>query len=528
MPAVMAKQESWVKISSADGLLYSGKIMRSEQASQVLSNYVDLLMGTGNSRWMFKPGPSLPFSMVQIAPDNQDEIWKAGYEYTVDNIMGFSHFSDWTMVGLLMMPTHGPLEVNPGTEDNPDGGYRSRIDKKSESAKIGQYSVLMTDTKIKAELSATRRASIQRYTFPKTDSARVLIDLFTPSEYPQNLVNAAVTKIDDHKIEGLATYYNAFTGYSLAQAYTVYFVVEFDKPFDSMGGWVNEGVVPVESYIGNWDRNHEFDTQPVIQHGIDHLTGKGDAGVFLTFKTKEGEQIQVRSGVSLVDIEGARNNLHTELSKPFDWDFDKVVNHARDVWNEQLGRIEIETDDHLQKKKFYTNLYRAIGAKAIWNDVDGRFVDEKEEIKQLENEGDEIISGEYWNTFWNNQQLFNLIAPEVSSKWARSAIALYKNSGWFNTDPAGIEQSGVMVAMHVASQIQSTWQSGIRDFDLDLAYGGLKKMLTTAPQHYVGGGTVGVENIVSYMEYGYIPQGMGAVSNTMEYALMIGPYRKWH
>lgn len=518
MAAVSKKKVSFVKIISDDGLLYSGKINRAKQPQQVLSNYVDLLMGTGNSRWMFKPGPSLPFSMVQIAPDNQDEIWKSGYEYSIDNIMGFSHFSDWTMVGLLMMPTGGPLMVNPGTEGNPDAGYRSRIDKKTESAEIGKYSVFMTDTKIKAEISATRRASIQRYTFPEMDSARVLIDLFTPSEYPQNLVNAAVTKINKNKIEGSATYYNAFTGYSLQQSYTVYFVVEFDKDFNSMGGWVNEGVVPVTSYIGEWNRNHEFKTAPVITQNIEQLSGKGDAGVFLNFKTKEGEQIQVRSGVSLVDIEGARNNLNTELTRPFGWGFEKVVANARNIWNEYLGRIEIETDDHLQKKKFYTNLYRAIGAKAIWNDADGRFVDENEEISKLERSGDDIVSGEYWNTFWDNQQLFNLVAPDISSKWARSAIALYKNSGWFNTDPAGIEHSGVMVAMHVASQIQSTWQSGIQDFDLDVAYSGLKKMMTTPPQRYSGGGTVGVEHIVPYMKYGYIPEGMGEVSNTLEYS----------
>ena len=518
MPAVNKDKFAELKVVSNKQLIYSGKIKRTKQRLQSPSDYVDLLMGTGNSRWMFKPGPSLPFSMVQIAPDNQDEVWKAGYEYTVDNIMGFSHFSDWTMSGLLLMPTSGPLLVNPGTEDHPDLGYRSRIDKRTESAKVGKYSVFMTDTKIKAEISATRHAAIQRYTFPKLDTARILIDLFTPSEYPQNLVNAVVTKLSNQKIEGHATYDNAFTGYSLQQQYTVYFVLEFDQPFENMGGWVNEGVAPVTSYISEWDRTHEFKTQPIISNNINHINGKGDAGVFLNFKTKAGAQIQVRSGVSLVDLAGARNNLNAELSTPFGWNFEKVVNNARNIWNEYLGRIDIETDDYLQKKKFYTNLYRAIGAKAIWSDVDGRYVDEKEEIKKLELSGDVIVSGEYWNTFWNNQQLFNLVAPEMSSKWARSAISLYKNSGWFNTDPAGIEHSGVMVAMHLASQIQSTWQSGIKDFDLDLAYKGLKKMLTTAPEKFAGGGTVGVENVIPYMKYGYVPPGMGAVSNTMEYA----------
>jgi predicted alpha-1,2-mannosidase len=359
---------------------------------------------------------------------------------------------------------------------------------------------------------------MQRYTFPKMDSARILIDLFTPNEYPHNLVNAKVTKVSNSEIEGYATYYNAFTGYSLEQSHTIYFVVQISKPFTSMGGWVNRGVAPVTGYIPEWDMTHEFASEPDIYNNISELSGKGDAGIFLNYGTREGEVIQVRTGVSLVDIKGARNNLETEINKPYNWDFDKVVQYQRNTWNEYLGRVEIETDDYLQKVKFYTNLYRALSAKSIWSDADGRFTDEREQVRTLADKNDCIVSGEYWNTFWNNQQLFNLIAPEISSQWAKSAIALYKNSGWFNTDPAGIEHTGVMVSMHVVSQIQGAWQSGIRDFDLATAFEGLKKMLTVPPQKYEGGGTVGVEDIVPYQTYGYIPQGMGAVSNTLEYA----------
>ena len=511
-------QEHTIVIRNKENTLYEGKIIRSHQPLHNHVDDVDLLMGTGNSRWMFKPGPSLPLSMVQIAPDNQDETWKAGYEYTIENIMGFNHFSDWTMTGFLTQPTCGELQVNPGREDFPDEGYRARIDKRTEKAEIGKYSVYMTDTHIKAEITATRRAALQRYTFPKRKDARVLIDMFTPNEYPHNLVNAYVRKVSDREIEGYATYHNTFTGYTLEQDYTLYFVLQFSEPFRSMGGWVNKGVKPVTGYIPGWNRNHEFDTPAEIRQDIEEIEGSGDLGVFLNYETEEGEKILVRSGVSLVDMEGAQNNLKKELAEPFGWDFERVVDNARSVWDDYLGRIEIETDDYLQRKKFYTNLYRALVAKAIWSDADGRFRDERERIQKLDSPEDCIVSGEYWNTFWNNQQLFNLIAPEISSKWARSAIRLYRNSGWFNTDPAGIEHTGVMVAMHPISQILGAWRSGIRDFDLETAYEGLRKMMTTPPQKYEGGGTVGVENLVPYMRYGYIPAGEGTVSNTMEYA----------
>lgn len=519
LPEGSKPQKTEIKISQQGGeQIYSGYVTRHTAPLQTKSDYVDLLIGTGNSRWMFKPGPSLPMAMVQIAPDNQNEIWKAGYEYTVENITGFNHISDWTMTGFLMQPTVGVLKTNSGREKYPDEGYRSRIDKNSEKAQIGCYKVRMTDTDIYAEITSTRRAAMQRYTFPESDSSRVLIDMFTPNEYPHNLVKTEVKRVGNNKIEGYATYYNAFTGYSLEQNYTLWFVLEFDRPFDSMGGWVNQNVEPVTGYIGTWSRDHEFDTKPNIMNDIQSIEGSGDAGVFVNFKTSQGESIVVRSGISIVDIEGARNNLKTEITTPFGWNFDAVVDNAKCIWNEYLSRIDIKTSDHLQKVKFYTNLYRAIAAKATWSDVDGRYVDENEQIQKFDDPNDYIVSGEYWNTFWNNQQLFNLVAPELSSRWARSAIELYKKGGWFNTDPAGVEHTGVMVAMHVVSQIQGAWQSGIRDFSLDTAYVGLRKMLTTPPEKHKGGATVGVEHLVPYMKYGYIPSGMGYSSNTLEYA----------
>lgn len=153
--------------------------------------------------------------------------------------------------------------------------------------------------------------------------------MFTPNEYPHNLVNARVTKVSDTEIEGYATYYNAFTGYTLEQNYTLYFVLQFSKPFDSMGGWVNEGIQPVTGYIPGWDRNHRFETPVEVRQNITQIEGKGDLGIFLNYKTKENEEILVRSGVSLVDMAGARNNLKQELADPFGWDFKKVVDNAR-------------------------------------------------------------------------------------------------------------------------------------------------------------------------------------------------------
>lgn len=502
-------------VIAGNNVIHTGRITRSPQPMQTITNYVDLLMGTGNSRWMFKPGPSLPLSMVQIAPDNQEETWKGGYEYMVESIMGFSHFSGWTMNGLLTMPTGGPLRVNPGNENNSDSGYRSRIDKTTETAEIGKYSVLLTDTDIKAEITSTRRAALQRYTFPAMDSARIMVDLFTPGEYPHNLREARITKVNDKEIEGYATYYNAFTGRPLEQSYTVYFVLQFSKSFRSMGGWVDNEVPPVKTYLPNWHRSHSFQSQPEIEYDIQEIAGKGDVGVFLNFKTRKGEVIQVRSGVSLVDLDGARNNLQTELIEPFGWNFEKVVQYARDVWNGYLSRIQIQTDDHLQKIKFYTNLYRSLAATTVWSDADGRYRDENEEIRQLANPKDDIVSNGYQHSFWNQQQLFNLIAPEISEKWARSAIELYKNSGSFNIGP-GIERIDMTQGMHPVSQILSAWQAGIRNFSLDTAYAGFKKIQALTSENPPGGDSADIDNRENNIKQDYLPIKPGSVTNTMD------------
>lgn len=174
MPALngeKATRTRKIRIFAVKEQVFEGYITQSRQPLHTYSDDVDLLMGTGNSRWMFKPGPCLPLSMVQIAPDNQDETWKAGYEYTVENIMGFNHISDWTMTGFLMQPTCGELQVNPGREEFPDEGYRSRIDKSTEKAEVGKYSVFMTDTKIRAEITSTRGLPFSAILFPQREDA---------------------------------------------------------------------------------------------------------------------------------------------------------------------------------------------------------------------------------------------------------------------------------------------------------------------------------------------------------------------
>jgi len=364
MPVVDKPTAMSVTVRSGGKTLLRTKVTRDKVPVVTPADYVDPFTGTADSRWMLTPGPWMPLSMVKISPINEDWKWKAGYEYRIENIMGFDHIHSWTMAGLLLMPTVGPLQTQPGPADDPDQGYRSRIDHDEEKAGIGFYEVILKDYDVKVELTSTTRAALQRYTFPATDQARVLIDLEFPAEAPyrNEMVEGRITKTGDREITG----YSRFEGRrgSKYQDYTLYFVVQLSKPFASMGAW-NDGQIVRE---------------------ISQVSGAGDVGAFLDFKPcRVGSQptrqdapgtdnrvgqgptlrLLVRSGVSFVSVANARENLTRELIEPFGWDFQAVVNHQRRTWNDLFQRIEIETDDHLQKVKFYTSSTRISTARSV-------------------------------------------------------------------------------------------------------------------------------------------------------------------
>ena len=514
-PAVKKEKTSDVKVFVNGNLKYEGKLLIQPSKETTYADYVDQFMGTSGSRWMITPGPRMPLPMVQLSPNNQKWVWKAGYEYQVENIAGFNHTQEWTMAGFLMMPVTGRLQIDPGTEEDPDLGYRSRINKKTESAKIGMYSVDLTDYNIHVDLTATTRSGFQRYVFPKSNSARVLIDAFPPAEYTYKNVETVIRKVSDTEIEGYVHHICDKTGYLLTQDYKMYFVLQFSKPFESMGGWTDKAK--------ELDKlSHGLTFEPVKEN-VNIIKSSGSVGAFVNFKTTGDDTILVKSSISLVSTDNARLNLTKEITEPFGWDFDAVVQNQKDVWNDYLGRIEIETDDYLQKVKFYTNMYRAISGRVAWGDVNGEWVDMNEKVQKFDDPNMRLCSGEFWNTFWNVQQLDQLIAPEISSMQAKTLIEFYEKGGWLSKGIFAGEYSSVMVAEHGIPWIVGAWNAGIRDFDFKKAYEMMRHVQTTPPVYpHPGGGRVGNESLVAYMKYGFVPLKsdiyQSYVSNTLEYA----------
>jgi hypothetical protein len=347
MPAVSSPTTSQYEILAAGELLEKGKARRSPQQPITAAEYVDTRIGTAHSRWMIAPGPWMPFGMVKLSPDNQNTGWQAGYDPSFENIGGFSHIHEWTMAGVSMMPTTGPLEIRQGGQSDPDSGYRSRFDKSTEQAPVGYYSADLTDYAIKAELTSTTRCGFHRYTFSGKTASRVLIDLQFAAEYAFELQQVKIYKTDKHRVEGLSTQHSRAWGPEGLQDYTVHFVIEFDQAITGFGVWQNDEV----------------------RAGADHLDAGAvkDAGAFAEFDTSANPVVQARVGISLVSIQNAALNLKTEVTEHFGWDFDAVrMNHLR-AWNDLLGRIEIHSPDRRQKVRFYNNLYRSF-CRNIWSD----------------------------------------------------------------------------------------------------------------------------------------------------------------
>jgi len=463
-------------------------------------DWVDPFIGTTNPglRWMIFPGPAMPFGMVKLGPDNRGgRHWRGGYDYKIGTLLGFSHIHSWTVSGLLMMPTTGPLKLTQGPESGSPESFRSQFRHETETASPGYYAVTLDDYKIRAELTTTTRAGFQRYTFPQADQARILLVLDVPGEMDMSVKNAVIRRVSSTEIEGESDQTN--THGAIWQKYTLHFVVRFSKPFDSMGGWVGAKITP--------------DTKEV--------TGQGDVGAFANYHTTQGEAIEVKSGISLVSIEQARLNLDTEMNR-FGWDFDAVRKNARDTWNNLLKNIEIEGGSDADRTKFYTNLYRSFVARTIFSDANGKYVDPTGRVQQLKNPESPMLGCDaFWNTFWNLNQLWGLVTPEILSKWVNSQLELYDKGGWLSKGPGGLRYSGIMVAEHEIAILVSAWQKGIRNFDGEKAFAAIKHMQTTPGMNYykdVNSGWVGMEKLEPYRDLGYVPVEDGQVSLTLEYA----------
>jgi predicted alpha-1,2-mannosidase len=459
MSTVWKSRLSWLLLAAAGGLSAAVVLAAPKPgprtAAETPADFVDPFIGTGGEGHTY-PGATVPFGMVQLSPDTdvrpfrQSFPWAAGYRHSDSTILGFSHthFSGTghsDMGDVLLVPTVGPLQLDPGPADNPDSGYRSRFSHERESATPGYYSVYLSDPKIQVELTATSRVGLHRYTFPASAEARVLLDLVSSIYNYDGKVLWSQIRVESNT---LVTGYRQTKGW--APNRQIYFALQFSRPFASYALF-NEAE---ETYKGFGKSGKQLDNYPEI-------AGRKLKASF-NFKTAAGEVVLAKVAISSVGIDGALQNLRAEVP---DWDFEGVRRRAREAWNRELGRISVD-GDRKQKQLFYTSLYHSMLAPVTYMDVDRRYRGADQAIHTADGFTNHHIFS-LWDTFRALHPLFTIVQPERDADMIRSMLA-HRSQSVHKILPVwsfGSHETWCMIGYHAVAVIADAYVKGVRGFD---------------------------------------------------------------
>ena len=433
-----------------------------------LTDYVNPLIGSGGHGHVFV-GASVPFGMVQLGPTsiNQKWDWCSGYHQDEATVIGFSHTHlSGTGIGDLfdvtVMPVTGEVTYTRGSIETPDSGLWSMADRTQETATPGYYSVPLTRYGIKAEMTATARVGLHRYTFPEAKDAALVIDL-------ENGGCWDATTESFMEAEGN----NRIVGYRYSKGWAknqrIYFVAEFAKPFDS------------------------FELK-----GKDNMYGRA------SFSTTANEDVMLKVAISPVSIDGAR----LAMNEVPGWDFEAVQEAAVAEWEKELARIRIETKDENRKRIFYTAMYHAMIAPMLFSDVNGDYRGADDKVYNSPTPRYTCFS--LWDTYRAKQPLMTLIQPEKAGEFVATMVDICDKQGdlpvwhlWGNETDCMVGDPGIPV---VADAIVK----GIEGFDNEAAFAAIKQ--TAAVQER------GKE---FRHKHGYIPCNLftESVAFDMEYAI---------
>ncbi|MES2426423.1 MAG: glycoside hydrolase domain-containing protein, partial [Bacteroidota bacterium] len=457
--------------------------------AQDLLQYVDPNIGTAHSRWFFYTPAAVPYGMAKLAPSTNGHYgnpsgWEAvGYDTRHNSIEGFVHFHEWQVGGVSVMPATGELKVVPGELEKPGSGYRSHFDRKNQIAQPGYYKVLLDDYNITAELTATKHVGFHRYTFPKSEQSRIIFDIGNTQGESGMVKDAGVKMIDATHFEGyVITYPKYVKKYDADGQVAMYFYGEVNKKPLAVGSFNAQGT----------------------KADFKEAKGKG-AGLNLEYKTEANEQIELKIGLSYTSIANAKLNLAAEAAG---LTFEKAKQQAQATWRAELGKIVVQSTDHDSKVKFYTGLFHALLGRGIANDVNGSFPKHDGTIGRLPKDKQGKFSYNFYNTdaiwgaYWNLTQLWALSYPSHYNDYVHTELEIYKERGWFGDGIANSNfVSGVGTNM-VGLAITGAYQSGIRDYDTQLAYKAVRANELDGPDRPVGSGK---QDVPAFVKYGYSP-----------------------
>lgn len=421
------------------------------------STFVDPFIGTGGHGHTF-PGVTVPFGMMQLSPDTRLSGWDgcSGYHNSDNRIYGFSHThlsgtgaSDYC--DILLMPTTGKPQFS-------NKKYSSLFSKKNEKAEAGYYSVVLDKNNIKVELAATTRTGLHKYTFPKSSSANVILDL----THRDRVKDSDITINGNTEIAGKRISDN------WANNQILYFVIQFSKPF-------------------------------VRSQKIGSLKAS------VSFETEEGEVIYAKIGMSAVSVEGARKNLEAE-QKGFD--LQKIKNDAKIAWNNELSKIEIESKDEHIMRTFYTALYHCMIAPNVYQDVDGKYRGRDFEIHETKDFTYYTVFS-LWDTYRALHPLLTLIDKKRTSDFINTFNKEFEEGGRLPVWELSSCETWCMIGYHAVPVIWEAYSKGVTGFDANKAYEAMKFSAMEDKNALKG---YKANGYIKYMDDGQ------SVSRTLEYA----------
>ena len=471
------------------GLLILGSCNRYNNKELEPIDYVDPMIGTGGIGHTF-PGATIPFGMIQLSPSNDFKAWNwcSGYHYSDSILKGFAHnhISGPGLAGLgdiLFMPTSGIVFTEPGTEKDPDSGYRSRFSHDHETALPGYYAVHLDDYDIDVELSCTKRVGFHRYTFNKKGPANIIID--PTHRIMESLFETEIEFTGDSEIRGFK--------YSDGEAgpRKVYFHARFSEPFASLG-------IMADGKAVEGKKARSMNTKAYITYNNDSI-------LYITAKV----------GLSFVSYEGARLNLDTEGKN---LDFYDARTLAYDTWNKVLKLIMIESDNEDHLKNFYTSVYHSFQSPNIISDADGKYFVEgtvyNSDIPQYSRYST-------WDTYRALHPLFTLIEHKRNAEFVNSLASRHYQSGvelpvW---ELCG-HDNVCMLGYSPASVMAEAIVKDLPGIDIENSYSAMRAAAFNSEKVSPNSGVSGIDE---YIRTGFVPSEIKqSVSKTTEYG-----YHDW-
>ncbi len=475
------------------------------------TGYVDPLVGTANGGNTF-PGAVMPFGMVAFSPevplsDTRRGAAPGGYQYDARRIRGFAltHLSGTGCRGasgdVPIMPFAGTVGRSPSA-DTADRTFAARFVHANETAEAGYYQVRFSNG-VNVELSATARSGAARFAYPADDTATLLIRT-SDSEVGSSGAHVTIDPAS-RTVSGSVTSGN-FCGYihpvDRRSYYTLYFVLELDRPIRSWGTWRNgtlmpgdttaaggttygeHGVPPRGLGSGAWvtfsdgeraengpaaERTPAADSAPGAAASGTHSAGVGVRPPFV---------VHARVGVSYISLANARANLDAE--QPAGTPFDTVRARAKAAWQEALGRVRLAGGTQPQRTTFYTALYHALLHPNLFSDVDGRYMGFDGQVHHLE-QGQQAQYANFsgWDVYRSQLQLVTLLQPKTAGDIAQSLLNQARQNGgawdrWTHVTGATHVMEGDAAAPAIAGIVAF----GGTAFDVKGAYESLERAAT--------------------------------------------------